>query len=208
MPSIYKFYPIGCSSADESSYHGYLEWNKIVTDKITAVGENSNTSWQQFISSLKDEFGEAVVHDASYLQFPCYRTEISIAQHETEGIHKVRSLCVDLSLLGPFYTCYFQDFYRMHEYTRVNKGRPVVEIALFSTSILNDDELKIRRRATEQLETFFPEFKFYSHYDLLNSKIHADSHPYHDPMSRKRTYSVYDFLMSPVYSGLDIKLLE
>jgi len=208
MPTVYKFYPIGCSHTEEQPYHGYTEWSKIVSDKINGLVEDRNTPWKQFVSSLKAELGGETVCDASSFHFPSHNIRITITDQETASIHKIRSFCLDFSLLGPYYTCYFEDFYRMHEYASVNQGRPVMETALFSKSILKDEELKIKNRVLEQMETSFPECRFYSHYDLLYSKIHADSIPYHVPVTKNRLLSVYDFLMSPVYCGKDITLLE
>lgn len=128
----------------------------------------------------------------SYLQFPNLMVSLD-ENHEVNGIKVIKSAIICISLLAPFYTCYYRYSHRvkLHQgslpmgyWVFVNDKsyhslKPTISLELLSRSVQN----------------FFPNYTFLNHYPLMINYLegglpYGESKEYYQPAK----YSFYQFL--------------
>ncbi|WPV67785.1 hypothetical protein [Chitinophaga sp. LS1] len=173
---------------------------KIITKKVEelTIGQGP---WQLFHDAIKNEHGNNAF-DTSASPFPAYNSRILLADEKEEHYVVKRYLCIDVSLITPFYTIYFEDFYSFNRYRHedVPGGKLLVhQHVLFFKSMTNESFKESAERANNYVRQFFPEYQFVSHYALFNYKV-DNLLPYTiNEMDRAKAYSLHDFVMSSYY---------
>lgn len=182
---IHKFYPIGWNG-DNNAYEGLKERGAIIEQKIKAVINEDITSWELFISYLKDH-KLTNIKDLCFLQTPSYEANILIEDDTTDYVNYQKQIIVAVSLLCPYYTVFYQDTYRF----LFSEEQDIVMPLLNNIYPIEEDN-SVMRIIIDGLKRFFPEYNPVDYGFVLGRKIIG-----YDPAGYSNYtigYPIYNFL--------------
>lgn len=194
---IAKYYPVGLKHYGRNEYPGYKTWAGIVEKKINDLIAYPPGPCEHLVADLKASYPFKEVHDRSYYQYPSYTIHCLIDVMENDHVKHTRSLCIDISLLGQYYSYFIED-----ELTYKSKDEHLGRDYLPSSYILSrhyvtDEKLVgILQKVEPLMDKHFKEWQFINHTILFTISVEAI--PYHE-LSFERSASAYDLLLSNRY---------
>lgn len=205
MQVIHYYYPVGFQQYADG-YKGTTEWRRILEDKINRTMEGDDPAWKSFIDDLKSHFGDNKVMNLSYRQFPGMTVHIEMENSTpARDIYLNRYLAVDLSLLGKYYTVFWDDKYRFGNY-ETSLGNEVFANFSILSNHSNPAALNHVHRIKRKITALFPDYSFINHKNLFDIKA-AGIAPYDIPSVKFLSYSVYDLMMSDMYHNANLQVL-
>ena len=173
---LYKYYPVGIEMMYNEYYLGYKELERISQEKFRLASEKKLEPWLSLIQAISTT-SQFQVLDYSATLTPFLNGCILLKENN----HQSLNFCFQLSLLAPYYTCY----YRLHRYAKQDDKDEVLPINLGYTiyknhSYLIEKELNIDIDIDDIIKNFYPEMEFFEHHFLMKYNI-KQATPYSTP---------------------------
>lgn len=193
--AIHTYYPVGFSKYADN-YYGTKEWTKILLEKHDSLREDRSSTWQKLVAQLTDFDLVKQVLDQSYTQFPSLTVQFEL-KSQSQELGGRRFMIIDVSLLTPYYTVFFDDRYFYHNYTIAGRMKLPFHLSIVFTHA-DEAARNFFSEAKALVERFYPAHGYLSHKALMDIKAEGGI-PYHIPVVESNAYSAYDLLMSCMY---------
>ncbi len=208
LKCVHHFYPIGRSSL-AYSYSGCKEQDLILTNKIDELIDEVTSPWTKLVDELKENFGDAVF-DMGYLQFPSYMARIEVGNESQESMSYTRTLVINISLLCPYYTIYYEDAYTFHGfYNDLSPTPPVIVFRIFFTKKNGKPEIPGKELENVQIliQKYFRQ-KYINHRILFDYDVVGGFPRTEDISTAANSYPIYSFLFDGFISYEDVEVLD
>lgn len=164
---VNRFYP------ENPELPGSLERNEIITLKLQELTSGVNNQWTKLVKSI-EEAQKLPVRNWAFLQFPNYKLTVEFGETTyPDHITSTRALVLIISLLGPYYTVYFEDIYTISNVISDTNRRPA-QFKIVFTEVTPE----LFPTASEYLATlkkmttdYFPDYQYLHHKFLMRRKV-------------------------------------
>lgn len=191
---VHSSYPVGMPSITNWS----PAVKAIVSEKIDGRSFSAN-KWKSVVTKLRGEGMQ--IEDLSYMQFPSLSLVIEqVSKNENLSIHK--NFVIHLSLLCPFYTCYFEYKHKVN----IGSGLlPLNSVVFYSSTRFDMLKCSVSRsHVLAILENEFPQYEFFDHYTLMLNNV-CGCYPYGiDAVSDQADYSLFQLLFGSEQPDLSL----
>jgi hypothetical protein len=191
----------------QRQYKGEAEMSKIVSKKIVNIQAGKGNNWTDLMGTIKEKVaGE--LFDRAYYQFPSYDATIELEKGTKGAIELTTNLNIGISLLGNYYTVYFEDLAKARGFSSDPSNDPTW-ILYYSKKAVNGEALTQKLNDVRgYIEQHFIGFTFVPHDLLFTYKI-KHTLPFQISWEFLGTeYPIYDFLFQGRFSYEGVKVLE
>ncbi|RFM29106.1 hypothetical protein DXN05_10150 [Deminuibacter soli] len=168
----------------------------IVTEKIDVTLADDNSAVNRFLKTLQTAFGDELVNDRSFHQFPNYSATVKLSSKHQEGLELSTSIVVDISLLCEYFTIYIEDEYRL-SYQPANgteKYKTMYSVERFDTGFAEDEKLAIDK-VNAAVAAIWPEKQMINYFALKTTMVEGGK-PFKMEWSTETKHSLYEFMFS------------
>ncbi len=193
LERVYNYYPIGIPSF-RSIYEGDQKIREIIGKKINQILAKEETAWTSFVQKLEKTYSPGFF-DIGYHQFPSYIAAIETNKSENDLFRFTQRAVLNISLLCPHYTVYFEDYYTFN-YNKTSILPPNLRTFFSEKSKEIDKEKADIASIKKTIELFFPDHSFVDHKVLFDYKL-TSGLPYsflHEEYLDFKSYPLYSFL--------------
>lgn len=170
LKTVHQHYPVGLPHT-RNDHEGHKKIRKIVTDKINNLIAHKCGDWEKLVAMVSERY-EHSVRDMSHLQFPCYQMIIDMAEHQAAVCCSKRKIVLSISLVGPYYTLFYEDEFRLEGYMDSIEMPPLFSV-LF-TQHKTDKNLEMHLDAIKKdVAVVFPDHQFTEHGILFKYPVHG-----------------------------------
>lgn len=164
---VSKYYPVGLPLSG-SSYDGTKLLHKAIGDKIKELSDNGRVEpWSELIDKLFSHFEKENVRDMAYLQYPTLAVSI-ILKNEQDELFRTRSIELNISLLGPYYTIFLQEQIQANW---INKHGSFPGTGIWRGDAASNKESEHFGFIRELVKRHYAEHKLVNHQFLFETKI-------------------------------------
>lgn len=199
LSHVHKFYSIGMPGLVD--FPGEKEFKAIVTQKITRLINKESTAWTALVAAIKKECSFQIKDFASR-QFPSYMLEIILEEAEQNGIKVQKKLVLNISLLCPGYTLFFEDEYRLISYSNVS-NTPMSTVLSFLQHPMAEKLERFIGHVRASVDENFPEHSFLPHDSLFSIEVRAGLPSSCFPPLVEDTFPIYTFLLDGFFTSLE-----
>jgi hypothetical protein len=206
LKCLEKYYTFGLPNF-QKSYIGETEMRNILTRKIDDLQAGRKSNWTDLVDALKNNV-PGVLLDQAYYQFPSYDAVIEVEAQAIASHALTTRLILSISLLGPFYTAYFEDTFKAGGYVTDPKRDPVWRLYYSKKATNNGLVSQTLDAVKKRVNHFFDGYKFVPHNLLLTYKI-SNAVPFMESIEiAKPEYPIYNFLFNAGYGNAEVQVLE
>lgn len=190
---LHLFYPVGLPNLSRD-YSGYKLYQEILSQKINDI--DGDTVWRRFTTGIQN-LVEWQMFDMNYLQFPGHIVRFNLFEETNVYLKHQRYLYVAVSLLGPFYTMFFNDIVI---YTGKSDKIRQPQLSVVFSSGVDGGKQQTFDYINGQVATFFNGHQFVPH-DLLFTYKVTSCVPYTEEVdSALNNYPIYSLLFDSFFS--------
>lgn len=202
---VSRYYPVKVGTK-KNNFGGDKEYAERIEKKISELLTQTKTQWSLFIKNVGEIRGSGSVLNMDYIQFPSYVAEIELESKRTAAFLLRRNLVVSVSLLGNYYTFFFEDKYTFLQYTN-GLIKPECKIVFLNTDLptpFEENMLFVKKN----LEFLFPAFDLIDFRILFRNTVDNVCLYIEGTDSEPKTHNLYNLLFDPFYRSKEMIVVE
>ena len=189
-------------------FPGYQNLLEILSDKINVlIDENRIEPWTSLVDQVKSTFDDYELIDLSFLQQASLTLTVELNSSQNNFLKRSTKLIISISLLGTYYTIFFEENIGPYGPFKTNYALPINKIYYKSPS--TEIESDIFQKATKLVQEYYSHYTFLNHIFLLSFPITGATPHGEDMETAKAKYLIFDFLFGyNIHSSKDVVLLN